>query len=115
MCLYIFLWPPALFIEVIWPLLFLPFIEFLGETRVLKGLTDTFSYDIPEEALLAAYTKSMIKDSLGEDEFKGVFIADDIVSDERFQKLLRDKKFGTSLYNKLAERQKYYTGLSLRD
>jgi hypothetical protein len=84
-------------------------------TRVLKGLTDTFSYDIPEEALLAAYTKSMIKDSLGEDEFKGVFIADDIVSDERFQKLLRDKKFGTSLYKKLAEKQKYYTGLSLRD
>ena len=65
--------------------------------------------------MLAAYTKSMIKDSLGEDEFKGVFIADDIVSDERFQKLLRDKKFGTSLYNKLAEKQKYYTGLSLRD
>ena len=78
-----------------------------GVTRVLKGLTDNFWYDIPEEAEYALYT--------GENAYKGVFIPDNLTEDKGLTKLLLDKKFGMSLKARLAEEYGKSVGLPLRD
>jgi hypothetical protein len=79
-----------------------------GLERILSSVTDKFYYKIPDEVIYANRVKE------GLEAEGGIFIPDQIESDEKLRRVLEKKSFSATLLSDLAEISAEFAGRPLK-